>query len=70
MRNPANLVGWWVGVGGQAIRLVVVLMSVFFQVNTGSLPRVVGSLCRKGWSLAYLRYGKSFRPVALCLAKI
>ena len=31
---------------------------------------VVISLCRNGCSLAYLRCGRGFRAVALCLAKI
>ena len=41
-----------------------------FQENAGSLPRAKGSLCRNGCGLAYLRCGRSFRTVALCLAKI
>ena len=41
-----------------------------FQENAGSLPKAMGSLCRNGCGLAYLRCGRSFRPVALCLAKI
>ena len=30
----------------------------------------MSSLCRNGCSLAYPRYGRGFRAVALCLAKI
>ena len=40
------------------------------QANAGSLPRVVGSLCRSGWGFMYPRFGRSFRPVGLCLAEI
>ena len=41
-----------------------------FQANTGSVPVVVGSLCRSGWDLALPRCGISFSLVALCLAEI
>ena len=71
------------GGGGREIRLVAVLLSVFFSqmqapsqglwvlcAKMGSKPRVVGSLCQNGCGLAHPRRGRGFRPVALCLAKL
>ena len=63
LRNVPNPTGW-------AIRVVAVLLSVFFRQMHGSVPMVVGSLCRSEWGLALSRCGISLSLVALCLAKI
>ena len=55
-RAKSGRVGYWVAVH-------------VFQENAGSLPRVVGSLCRNGCGLAYPRYRRSFRRIALCLPR-
>ena len=41
-----------------------------FLVDAGSLPRIMGSLYRNWWGVVYPRYGRSFRPVALCMAEL
>ena len=63
LRNVPNPAGW-------AIRVVAVMLSVFFRQMHGSIPMVVDSLCRSGWGLALSRCGISFSVVALCLAEI
>ena len=50
--------------------VVAGLLSNVFQANACSLPRFVSSLCRSRWSVAYPRYGRSFSPIAFCLAEI
>ena len=40
------------------------------EANAGSVPRVVGSLCRSGCGLALPRHGISFSLVALCLGEV
>ena len=69
MKNAAKLVGW-VGGGGVRNSVSGSLAVRVFQANAGTLPKVVGSLSRNGWSMAYPRCGRSFRPAALCLAEI
>ena len=65
-RAKTGWVGGW-GVGGREIRLLAVLLSVFSsQMQAHSqglwfLCAEMGVACR---------YGRSFRAVALCLAKI
>ena len=52
MSNAANLVGQWVGGGGRGGNSGWGCLAVHvFQANAGSMPRVVGSLCRSGWGL-------------------
>ena len=61
MRNAPNLVG---GLGSGCLAVSV------FQENTGSLPRVVVSLCHYWCGLVYRRCRRGSRPVAFCLAEI